>query len=72
MKESQFSKGNVVQYRNQIGQVYFVCHEYITICLNPEAPKAKHICILVHPSKWNQVILCNTSNNPSNCISQDS
>lgn len=56
MKPS-FVKGIIVQYKDWVGEVRFVCDEYISICVRIGDYRVNDVCVLVHQNDWNQVKL---------------
>jgi hypothetical protein len=56
-----FSEGIVVQYRDWIGEVRFICDEYISICVRVGDYRVNDTCVLVYKSQWNQVKLLKES-----------
>ena len=56
-----FSEGIVVQYRDWIGEVRFICDEYISICVRVGNQRVNDTCVLVYKSQWNQVKLLKES-----------
>lgn len=59
--KSSFAKGIIVQYNRWIGEVRFVCNEYISICVNVGNNRANDVCVLVYKDDWNQVKLIKES-----------
>jgi len=60
MKPS-FTEGIVVQHKNWIGKVQFVCDEYISVCVSVGNHPVNDVCVLVYKSDWNQVKLLKES-----------
>jgi hypothetical protein len=60
MKPS-FAEGIIVQYRDWVGEIRFVCDEYLSICVRVGKNRVNDICVLVHRNDWNQVKLLKES-----------
>ena len=60
MKPS-FSEGIFVQYKNWVGEVQFVCEEYISVCVTMGDSRARDVCLLVYKDEWNTVKLLKES-----------
>jgi hypothetical protein len=60
MKPS-FAEGIIVQYKDWVGEVRFVCDEYISVCVRVGNNRVNDVCVLVHRSDWNQVKLLKES-----------
>jgi hypothetical protein len=60
MKPS-FAEGIIVQYRDWVGEVRFVCDEYISVCVRVGNNRVNDVCVLVHRNDWNQVKLLKES-----------
>jgi len=60
MKEA-FAEGIIVQYKDWVGEVRFVCDEYISVCVRVGNNRVNDVCVLVHRSDWNQVKLLKES-----------
>jgi hypothetical protein len=60
MKPS-FAKGIIVQYRDWVGEIRFVCDEYLSICVRVGNNRVNDVCVLVHRNDWNQVKLLKES-----------
>lgn len=57
-----FAEGLVVQYKDHVGTVRFICDSYITVCVNkfPE-DKRRDVCILVYNNNFDQIKLLKES-----------
>lgn len=57
-----FDEGLIVQYKDHIGTVRFICDSYITVCVNkfPD-DKRRDVCILVYKNNFNQIKLLKES-----------
>jgi hypothetical protein len=60
MKPS-FAEGIIVQYRDWVGEIRFVCEEYISVCVRVGNNRVNDVCVLVHRNDWNQVKLLKES-----------
>jgi hypothetical protein len=60
MKPS-FAEGIIVQYRDWVGEIRFVCDEYLSICVRVGNNRVNDVCVLVHRNDWNQVKLLKES-----------
>jgi hypothetical protein len=61
MKPS-FAEGIIVQYKQWVGEVRFVCDEYISVCVRIGDNRVNDVCVLVHRNDWNHVKLLKESN----------
>lgn len=57
MKDTVFSEGLPIRYKNHVGHVKFVCEDYITLCIHTNPNPLKDVCILIYPNQWNDVEL---------------
>jgi hypothetical protein len=57
-----FSEGLVVQYKDFIGTIRFVCNSYVTFCISqfPEEPR-RDVCLLIYPSEFDKIKLLKES-----------
>jgi hypothetical protein len=60
MKPS-FAEGIIVQHKDWVGEVRFVCDEYISVCVRVGNNRVNDVCVLVHRNDWNQVKLLKES-----------
>jgi hypothetical protein len=60
MKPS-FVEGIIVQYKNWVGEVQFVCEEYITVCITVGNRRVNDVCVLVYRGDWSTVKLLKES-----------
>jgi hypothetical protein len=60
MKPS-FAEGIIVQYKDWVGEIRFVCDEYISVCVRVGNNRVNDVCVLVHKKDWNQVKLLKES-----------
>jgi hypothetical protein len=59
---TEFAEGLVVQYKDHIGKIRFVCNSYLTLCISefPEE-KRRDVCILIYRGEFNQIKLLKES-----------
>lgn len=57
-----FTEGLVVQYKDNIGTIRFICDSYITVCVNnfPE-DRRRDVCILVYRNNFKDIKLLKES-----------
>lgn len=57
-----FHEGLVVQYKDYVGTIQFICNSYITLCINkyPEE-RLKEVCILIYPEQFGKIKLLKES-----------
>jgi hypothetical protein len=60
MKEA-FAEGIIVQYKDWVGEVRFVCDEYISVCVRVGNNRVNDVCVLVYKKDWSQVKLLKES-----------
>ena len=60
MKPS-FAEGIIVQYKDWVGEVRFVCDEYISVCVRVGNNRVNDVCVLVYRCDWDQVKLLKES-----------
>jgi hypothetical protein len=53
-----FTEGLVVQYKEHIGTIRFICNSYLTLCISefPEE-KRRDVCILIYRGEFDQIKL---------------
>lgn len=57
-----FTEGLVVQYRNYIGQIRFVCNSYVTLCVNSfPNEKRRDVCMLIYRNNFDEIRLLKES-----------
>lgn len=61
MKQNAFAQNLWVCYQEWIGQIKYISHRYVTLCINPESHKSKQVHILIFPEDWKQVSLLKES-----------
>ena len=52
-----FAVGVIVEHKKFIGEVRFVCDEYISVCIDIRDNRMNDVCVLVYRNDWNQVKL---------------
>jgi hypothetical protein len=57
MNYNSFAENVWVQYHSIKGPIKFVCHKYITLCINPQNSKQRQTNLLVYCTEWNDVTL---------------
>jgi hypothetical protein len=58
---NSFATGVIVQYKEWVGEVRFVCGDYVSICTSVGKHISEDICVLVYKNNWNQVKLLKES-----------
>jgi hypothetical protein len=58
---STFYEGLQVKYKDHIGEIEFICEQYITICVRRLEHRSKDVCLLVYRSQWKEVQLLKES-----------
>ena len=59
---NSFATGVIVQYKEWVGEVRFVCEDYVSICTSVGRHKSEDICVLVYMQNWANVRLLKESN----------
>ena len=54
---NSFAVGVIVEHKNFIGEVRFVCDDYISVCTSVGVHRAADICVIVYKKDWNNVNL---------------
>jgi hypothetical protein len=55
--KSVFAEGVVVQYKEWIGEIRFICDEYASVCTSVGAHRAADICVIVYKKDWEEMKL---------------
>ena len=55
--KSVFAEGVVVQYRNWIGEIRFICDEYASVCTSVGVHRSADVCVLVYKKDWEEMKL---------------
>jgi hypothetical protein len=53
-----FSENMIVKYKDHIGKIRFIGHEYITLCIGKYQ---REVCILIYPNQWKDIELLKQS-----------
>ena len=61
MNQNSFATDLWIQYQNLKGQIKFISHRYITLCINPEVHKSKQTHVLIFPEDWKNISLLKES-----------
>lgn len=62
MNYNSFAEGLLVEYLHICGPIRFICHKYITVCVNTEKHKSNQTNILIHKEHWPDVKIYKQSN----------
>ncbi len=54
---NSFAVGVIVEHKNFIGEVRFVCDDYISVCTSVGVHRAADICVIVYKKDWSNVNL---------------
>ena len=54
---NSFAVGVIVEHKNFIGEVRFVCDDYISVCTSVGVHRAADICVIVYKKDWDNVNL---------------
>ena len=54
---NSFAVGVIVEYQNWVGEVRFVCDDYISVCTSVGVHRAADICVIVYKKDWINVNL---------------
>jgi len=54
---NSFAVGVIVEHKNFIGEVRFVCDDYMSVCTSVGVHRAADICVIVYKKDWNNVNL---------------
>jgi hypothetical protein len=49
--------GVIVEHKNFIGEVRFVCDDYMSVCTSVGVHRAADICVIVYKKDWSNVNL---------------
>lgn len=55
--KSVFAEGVVVQYREWIGEIRFICGEYASVCTSVGTHRSSDVCVLVYKKDWEEMKL---------------
>lgn len=54
---NSFAVGVIVEHKNFIGEVRFICDDYISVCTSVGVHRAADICVIVYKKDWGNVNL---------------
>jgi hypothetical protein len=57
LMKSVFAEGVVVQYRNWVGEIRFICDEYASVCTSVGVHRSSDVCVLVYKRDWEEMKL---------------
>ena len=60
---NSFAVGVIVEHKNFIGEVRFICDDYISVCTSVGVHRAADICVIVYKKEWSNVNLFKESAN---------
>jgi hypothetical protein len=53
-----FAEGLLVQYKDHIGTIRFICDSYVTMCVSPfPDEKRRDVCILIYRDSFKEIKL---------------
>ena len=54
---NSFAVGVIVEHKNFIGEVRFVCDDYMSVCTSVGVHRAADVCVIVYKRDWGNVNL---------------
>ena len=54
---NSFAVGVIVEHKNFIGEVRFICDDYMSVCTSVGVHRAADICVIVYKKDWSNVNL---------------
>jgi len=54
---NSFAVGVIVEHKNFIGEVRFVCDDYMSVCTSVGVHRAADICVIVYKKDWKNINL---------------
>ena len=54
---NSFAVGVIVEYQNWVGEVRFVCDDYISVCTSVGNHRAADVCVIVYKRDWKNINL---------------
>ena len=54
---NSFAVGVIVEHKNFIGEVRFVCDDYISVCTSVGVHRAADVCVIVYKKDWKNINL---------------
>ena len=55
--KSVFAEGVVVQYKDWIGEIRFICEDYASVCTSVGTHRSADVCVLVYKKDWEEMKL---------------
>jgi len=54
---NSFAVGVIVEHKNFIGEVRFVCDDYISVCTSVGNHRAADVCVIAYKKDWKNINL---------------
>ena len=54
---NSFAVGVIVEYQNWVGEIRFICDDYISVCTSVGVHRAADICVIVYKKDWDNLNL---------------
>jgi hypothetical protein len=54
---NSFAVGVIVEHKNFIGEVRFICDDYMSVCTSVGVHRSADICVIVYKKDWDNVNL---------------
>lgn len=54
---NSFAVGVIVEYQNWVGEVRFVCDDYMSVCTSVGVHRAADVCVIVYKKDWKNINL---------------
>jgi len=58
---NSFSEGLMVQYKDWIGEIRFICDDYASVCTSVGVHRSADVCLLVYKQNWGEMKLLKES-----------
>ena len=55
--KSLFAEGVMVQYKDWIGEIRFICDDYMSVCTSVGEHRSADVCVLVYKKDWEEMKL---------------
>ena len=55
--KSVFAEGVMVQYKDWIGEIRFICEDYASVCTSVGVHRSSDVCLLVYKKDWEEMKL---------------
>ena len=55
--KSLFAEGVMVQYKEWIGEIRFICEDYASVCTSVGKHRSSDVCLLVYKKDWEEMKL---------------